>query len=176
MKKKNPNPLIKVLLYVFLYFFALGLALNQYYRGYWLIAYRQVLTIVACIFGVLLAAGFMVFYWQKLLFRRHNRFSSFFSVIIFSGIGAFLVSCLFLGIVPFVNEHVGHPETLVLDVVLMNKERYTGRGGANPVFYYTFFDDKDSSGYVLMSPYNINFKTSVHLRLQQGCLGILYAR
>lgn len=176
MKKKTPNSLLKLLLYIFLYFFALGLALNEYYRGYWLIAYMQVLVMAACIFGVLLAAGVVVLYREKLFFSRHNSISKFFSLLAFSGIVAFLAGCLFLGIVPFVNAHIGNPQTVLLDVVLKQKDRPASRASTNPVFYYTFYDDKDSSEYVLMSPYNIDFKSIVHLRLQKGCLGILYAR
>lgn len=171
---KNPIPYFKLLLCIFIYFLALGLALNQYYRAYWLIGYMQVLIITACIFGVLLAAGFVLLYREKLLYRRHNSISHFFSLLAFSGMVAFVAGGLFLGIVPFVNAHIGNQQTVVLDVVLKQKERPAT--SANPAFYYTFYDDKDSSEYVLMSPYNIDFKPSVHLRLQKGCLGILYAK
>lgn len=90
-----------------------------------------------------------------------------------------LLSFLLVGCIAVINSSIGPQHHFVLNAMLVNANRETGRGGMNAQFYYKFYHF-DSIGvyknYVLRSPNRIYFEKNVHLELTKGSLGILYEK
>ena len=182
MAKRKPVTLNRIFVYISVYVIILCFSVYQYYYGYYLLESGVVLqdAVIASVLCVVITA---FLFWRKIKAfidqENVNGWRNYVVAVPLAILSAALLCPLLVGCIAVTNSSIGPQHHIVLNAILVDANRETGRRGVNEQFYYKFCHF-DTSGvyknYVLRSPNKIYFEKKVHLELTKGCLGILYQK